>query len=81
MKRWIKQNALYLLGAFAGGVIGFLYWEWVGCNSGTCAITSSPRNSTLYFAFMGALLFGLFKKEQSSADAVSALPDKREQAP
>lgn len=64
MKKWVKNNILYITGALAGGIAGYLYWKFVGCSSGTCAITSSPRNSTLYFAFMGALVFSMFKREQ-----------------
>ncbi len=66
MKKWALNNWLYLAGAVAGGIAGFLYWKYVGCLTGTCAITSSPRNSTLYFAVMGALLFGLFKKNNAA---------------
>lgn len=64
MKKFIKNNYLYLLGALAGAVGGFLYWKFVGCSTGTCMITSSPVRSTLYFALMGALFFGIFKKEK-----------------
>ena len=46
-----------------GAVAGYLYWQQVGCASGTCMITSKPVNSTLYGALMGSLLFGIFKKE------------------
>lgn len=63
MKNWLKSYWLYLAGAAAGAVAGYLYWKNIGCSSGTCAITSSARNSTLYFAALGALLSGLFKKE------------------
>lgn len=62
MKTWFKNNWLYVAGATAGALAGYLYWKNIGCNSGSCAITSSARNSTLYFAAMGALVFGLFKK-------------------
>lgn len=62
MKKWIVQNKLYLLGAVLGAVAGYLYWQYIGCMTGTCAITSDPTRSTLYFAGMGALLLGLFKK-------------------
>jgi hypothetical protein len=41
-----------------------LYWDRVGCESGTCAITSKPANSTIYFAILGAMVFNLFKKQQ-----------------
>ena len=63
MRKWISLNKLYIAGAITGAIAGFLYWKWVGCASGTCLITSRPLNSTLYGALMGAVLFGLFKKE------------------
>lgn len=63
MKKWLSQNKLYLIGAVVGAVAGYLYWQQIGCASGTCMITSKPLNSTLYGALMGALLFGIFKKE------------------
>ena len=44
------------------GVAGFLYWQQVGCASGTCAITSHPVNSALYGAVLGMLFTDLFKK-------------------
>lgn len=64
MKKWVNINALYIVGAIVGAVAGFLYWNFVGCSSGTCIITSKPVNSTLYGALLGALLFGSFKKEK-----------------
>lgn len=36
-------------------------WHYVGCLSGSCAITSSPVNSTIYGSVMGGLLFNMFK--------------------
>ena len=63
MKKWFSNNWLYVAGAVAGAAGGFLYWNYVGCASGTCLITSKPLNSTLYGALMGGLLFGIFKKE------------------
>ncbi len=63
MKKWFNNNKLYLAGAIIGAIAGYLYWQQIGCASGTCMITSKPINSTLYGALMGALLLGLFKKE------------------
>lgn len=63
MMKWIFDKKLYIIGILAGGIAGFLYWKYIGCLSGTCSITSSPYNSTAYFAVIGALLFRLFKKE------------------
>lgn len=62
MKKWLKNNVLYLIGAILGAAAGYVYWMQVGCLSGTCAITSKPLNSTLYGAMMGALFLGIFKK-------------------
>jgi hypothetical protein len=63
-KRSMRKNILYIIGAFVGGLSGFIYWKYVGCLTGTCKITSSPMNSTLYFAMMGSLFFGMFKKQK-----------------
>jgi hypothetical protein len=60
---YLKKNILFVVGAGVGALGGFLYWKFVGCESGTCKITSSPVNSTIYFAVMGALAFSVFKKE------------------
>ncbi len=62
MKKWFSNNILYFIGAALGAVAGYIYWQQVGCLSGTCMITSKPVNSTLYGAVMGALLLGLFKR-------------------
>lgn len=50
------------VGIAIGAVLGYLYYFYVGCASGTCAITSKPLNSTLYGAMMGGLIFNMFIK-------------------
>lgn len=50
------------IGIVVGAIFGYLYYKFVGCASGTCAITSKPINSTLYGAVMGGLLFNMFIK-------------------
>ena len=62
MKNWIINNKLYFIGTFIGGLAGFLYWKYVGCLTGTCAITSNPYRSTMYGAVMGSLILSLFNK-------------------
>jgi hypothetical protein len=52
---------LLLIGVLLGALAGWLYWSQVGCASGTCAITSSPINSTLYGALLGGLLANSFR--------------------
>jgi hypothetical protein len=58
---WILENRLLFIGAALGAIVGYLYWKYVGCVTGTCAITSNPFRSTIYFAIMGALLLSMFK--------------------
>jgi hypothetical protein len=48
------------IGVVIGLVSGYLYYQEIGCTSGSCAITSKPLNSTLYGGLMGGLLFNLF---------------------
>ncbi len=66
MKKWLNNNKLYLIGSIIGAIGGYIYWQQVGCISGTCAITSKPLNSILYGAIMGALMMGMFKKEDKT---------------
>lgn len=64
VKIFLKNNWFYLIGAFIGGLAGYLYWIYVGCETGTCPITASPIRTTLYGALMGALAFSLFKNNK-----------------
>lgn len=59
-----------LIGIILGAIAGFLYWNYVGCASGTCAITSKPINSTLYGALMGYLVAGMFKRNVKKTGTV-----------
>ena len=60
----IKKNILTIAGILLGALAGYIYWQQVGCSSGSCAITSKPVNSTLYGAVMGGLLFSIFKTKK-----------------
>jgi LytS/YehU family sensor histidine kinase len=55
-----KALILTAVGIIVGLLAGYAYYHFVGCNSGTCAITSNPLNSTLYGGVMGGLLFNMF---------------------
>lgn len=63
LKNFLSKYKLTLIGIMVGAIGGYLYYYFVGCTSGTCAITSKPVNSTLYGALMGGLLLSIFKKE------------------
>lgn len=63
--QFVKKHFLTIIGILIGSLGGYAYYFFVGCASGTCAITSNPLNSTLYGAMMGGLLFSAFKKSQA----------------
>ncbi len=54
-----KNLIITALGVLIGLIAGYAYYYFVGCASGTCAITSKPLNSTLYGGLMGGLLFNM----------------------
>ena len=60
----LKLGLVALLGA-----LGYLYYALVGCQSGTCPLTSNPYISTGYGAMIGAVVgFGILpnkKRDQS----------------
>jgi Family of unknown function (DUF6132) len=58
-----KAILLTGIGIAIGALAGYGYYFYVGCASGTCAITSKPLNSTLYGALMGGLVFNMFVKD------------------
>jgi hypothetical protein len=66
MKNWVVNNWLLIAGIALGALGGYLYWQQIGCSSGTCAITSKWHNSTAYGALMGGLLFSMFKREKKA---------------
>lgn len=61
----IAKYKLTILGIVSGAIIGYGYYYFWGCKTGTCAITSKPVNSTVYGAIMGVLFISSFKKEKS----------------
>ena len=63
MKVFLKKYQLTIIGVILGAIGGYIYYYFIGCNSGTCAITSRPLNSTLYGALMGGLFLNIFKIE------------------
>ena len=45
-----------IIGMAVGAVLGFSYYYFVGCKSGSCPITGNPYISTAYGAGIGLLL-------------------------
>lgn len=68
MQIFIKKHILKITGILVGAIGGYLYYYFIGCNSGTCPITSNPLISVLYGALIGYLLFDMFKKKENKTN-------------
>lgn len=66
---YLQKYMLTIIGILMGAIAGFAYYYFVGCASGTCSITSSPINSTLYGALLGGLFLNIFQKEDKDISA------------
>lgn len=75
----LKTKKLALIFLVIGAIGGFLYWRFVGCTSGTCAIKSVWYWSTLWGAALGYLIGDMIndlvlklrsKKEEKNAGEV-----------
>jgi hypothetical protein len=49
-----------IIGIVIGGGLGFGWYKFVGCSTGTCPLTSNPVISTIFGAVFGALLAASF---------------------
>ncbi|WP_167611823.1 DUF6132 family protein [Maribellus sediminis] len=72
----LKKKRLQIIFLVLGAIGGFLYWRFVGCTSGTCAIKSVWYWSTLWGAavgylagdFLNDLLLKVKKKKETNND-------------
>ena len=60
----LKIGYKQIVPIFLGAVLGYAYYYFIGCNSGSCAITSSPYISTIYGAVVG-LVFAIPSKKKN----------------
>ena len=63
-----KHYIITGIGILVGFIAGYAYYHFIGCDSGSCAITSKPFNSTLYGGMMGGLLFNMFVTPKNKKD-------------
>lgn len=78
MKNLITKYKLSIIGAVLGAVGGYFYYIFVGCNSGSCPITSNPYMSILWGAVMGYLIFDLFKNKNQKTQVDENKTDDKE---
>lgn len=68
MTEFIKKYLLRIIGVVVGVIGGFVYYYYVGCQSGTCPITSNPYASIVFGGIFGYLLFDLFTKKEKKGN-------------
>lgn len=56
----------HIIGIFAGGISGFLYYYFVGCASGACTLKSKPYYYIVLGVLLGYLIADFFKKKKQS---------------
>lgn len=59
---------LRIMGLLVGGGLGFSYYYFIGCRTGTCPITSSPWISTVYGSLIGVIIAWPGAKKQTVTD-------------
>jgi hypothetical protein len=52
----LRRHWRTALGVLLGAAGGALYANFIGCHTGTCAITSSVWKSALFFGFTGGVV-------------------------
>ncbi|MBT3299506.1 MAG: hypothetical protein HN657_07275 [Candidatus Marinimicrobia bacterium] len=62
MEKFKARLPKFALGSVVGASLGFAYYYFIGCNTGTCAITGNPIISTSYGALMGFVWMWPVKK-------------------
>lgn len=57
----MQMTLKIIVGVLMGGGLGFAYYRFIGCASGTCPLTSNPYISTIYGAVIGILIASQFR--------------------
>ena len=70
MMNFFIKYKLGIVGIVIGGILGYAYYHFIGCTTGSCAITSKPLNSTAYGMVMGYLMFSVFEKPKVKQENV-----------
>jgi len=63
-------NIKSILAVMGGGVLGYGYYYFVGCRTGTCPISGNPYISTLYGSMVGLFLGLPSKKKAENNDTI-----------
>lgn len=52
-KSWEKSIYRIIAGGLLGAGAGWLYWTFIGCNGGSCPLTSNAPQTILIFSLFG----------------------------
>ena len=54
----IKNKAILRMsiGGVIGAIVGVLYWEFIGCNGGSCPLTNNVYKTVMFFTVMGGFM-------------------------
>lgn len=79
IKNYLKNMRLYknfilkrILPVLAGALLGYAYYYFIGCTSGSCPITSNPYISTIYGSVIGFVISMPGKKKEKKVDESEA---------
>lgn len=54
----VLNNLTYriIFGAAIGAFVGWLYWEFIGCNGGSCPLTNNLYKTIILFTLVGGFM-------------------------
>ncbi len=64
----IKKITKFTLPIIIGAGLGYAYYYFIGCNTGTCPITSNPYTTTAYGALLGGIWSFPSKKKEKKTE-------------
>jgi hypothetical protein len=71
MRKTFQLHWAVFIFSIAGIAGGYLYWRFIGCQSGTCPITSNWYSSVLMGGIMGYLAGDTLKDFQKKKSAAN----------
>jgi len=63
---FIQKYGLYILFIAGGALLGFAYWRFIGCRTGSCPITASWHTSVLFGSMAGFLALPTRRKPENT---------------
>ena len=69
MKKYSNILLKQVAPVLGGALLGYMYYYYIGCNSGHCPISSDPLISTVYGGVLGLLIAfpGKSKKKEDES--------------